>query len=275
MTLPLRNSRIKLSQGQLFWREVGQEGPTLVFLHGSWSNSSQWVPAIERLSGDYHCFAPDLLGFGESERANVHYSIQLEVECLEEFLESLNERSIYLVGHSVGAWVAASYALAHVDRVRGLVLLAPEGVEAEGLANRWKWTKYWMKLMPLVQRMRRSLFWIAKRVGLQRRLQLSIQKHELLDRSAVACQLLFQRPQPEIQAELLHERLGWLKAPVLILHPEQDTATSALSQAYAKLCPSVDLRVIPQAGTEVPEVLPDVVVQQIRDFVRRVEMEPR
>src|SRR6478672_1523022 len=100
MALPLRNSRIRLSQGQIFWREVGQ-GPVLVFLHGSWSDSSQWISVIERLSEDYACFAVDLLGFGESERPQVHYSIEFEVECLVEFLETLNLRQVYLIGHSL------------------------------------------------------------------------------------------------------------------------------------------------------------------------------
>jgi haloalkane dehalogenase len=91
--IPLRNSRIKLSQGQIFWHEVGQ-GTAIVFLHGSTDDSSQWLSVIEHLSEDYHCFAPDLLGFGESERPNVHYSIDLEVECLADLLEALRQREV-------------------------------------------------------------------------------------------------------------------------------------------------------------------------------------
>ena len=124
----LRNSRVKLSVGQIFWREIGQ-GPSLVFLHGSWEDGSQWLRTIELLNSHYQCFAPDLLGFGDSERPNVHYSIELEVECLAQYLDTLNLREVYLIAHSVGGWVAASYALKYPDRVQGLVLLAPEGVQ--------------------------------------------------------------------------------------------------------------------------------------------------
>ena len=102
----LRNSRVKLPLGHIFWREIGQ-GPSLVFLHGSWDDSSQWLPTIEHLSPYYQCFAPDLLGFGDSERPNVHYSIDLEVECLAQYLDTLKLREVYLIGHSVGGWVAA------------------------------------------------------------------------------------------------------------------------------------------------------------------------
>ena len=135
MPLPLRNARIRLTQGQIFWREVGQD--TIVFLHGAWEDSSQWVPLIERLSAEYHCLVPDLLGFGESERPGVHYSIGLEVACLAEHLEALKLRRVYLVGHSLGGWIAMSYALKYQEQVEGVVLLAPEGVQAEGLGRRW------------------------------------------------------------------------------------------------------------------------------------------
>ena len=63
----LRNSRRKLSQGLLFWSETG-EGIPVILLHGAWNNSSQWSLVIEKLAQDFHCFAPDLLGFGESEK---------------------------------------------------------------------------------------------------------------------------------------------------------------------------------------------------------------
>ncbi|MER3588832.1 MAG: alpha/beta hydrolase, partial [Mastigocladus sp. ERB_26_1] len=43
-----RNSRRKLSQGLLFWREIGN-GIPVVFLHGAWNDSSEWVAIMESL----------------------------------------------------------------------------------------------------------------------------------------------------------------------------------------------------------------------------------
>ena len=126
-----RNSRRQLTQGLLFWREAG-EGTPIIFLHGAWNNSSQWVSVVESLSDNFHCFAPDLLGFGESENPNVHYSIDLEVECIAEFVQALRLEKVYLIGYSLGGWIAARYALKYPDKVYGLVLLAPEGVAVQG-----------------------------------------------------------------------------------------------------------------------------------------------
>ncbi|MBD2740165.1 alpha/beta hydrolase [Coleofasciculus sp. FACHB-1120] len=278
MTLPLRNSRIKLSQGQIFWREVGQ-GPILVFLHGSAHDSSQWLPVIDCLSRDYHCFAPDLLGFGDSERPNIHYSIELEVECLGELLEALNQREVYLIAHSLGGWIAASFALKYLEQVRGLVLIAPIGVEAEGLRTERSrpslFTSLFKRLSKVISSGSRSLIDAINRVSNNRlfaRKQTGQKKRrqEQPVQFPTTDKLLFQRRRAEIQAELLKERLEWLKVPVLILQGDRDNRSRiAESQAYADLTPSAQLEIIGFAGNDLPEALPDVVAQYIRDFVSK------
>jgi pimeloyl-ACP methyl ester carboxylesterase len=267
MSLPLRNSRLKLSQGQIFWREIGQ-GEALVFLHGSWSDSSQWVPVIEQLGEEYHCFVPDLLGFGESERPKIHYSIESQVETLAEYLESLRLRQVYLIGHSLGAWVAASYALKYLDQVRGLVLLAPEGIQVQKLGRRWWWARWLMARPPLLFWLLRSLRPIAPLLGLQKQVERALQWRRQLLQSPVACRLLFQRRRVEIKAEQLQERLDWLKVPVVVLQSEQDAfAAKLLSQTYTELTPTANWRIVPQGGVELPLTAPAAVAQEIREFV--------
>ena len=264
MALPLRNARIRLPQGQIFWREVGQGCP-IVFLHGSWEDSGQWLPVIEQLSAEYHCLAPDLLGFGESEQPNVHYAVDLEVACLAEHLDALRLRQVYLIGHSLGGWVAASYALKYLDRVEGLVLIAPEGVEVEGL--RWRWWKARLLKLPVVGWVLRSLHSLRKALKLRNPDQLLQQRRQLLD-FPIACKLLFQRRRAEIRAEQLQEQLKWLKVPVLVLQGEQDTpAARLLNQTYAQLAPDAKLQQLPSTSSQLLETQPDAVAQAIRGFV--------
>ena len=264
MVLPLRNARIRLSQGQIFWREVGQGCP-IVFLHGSWEDSGQWLPVIEQLSAEYHCFAPDLLGFGESEQPNIHYAIDLEVACLAEHLEALRLRRVYLVGHSLGGWIAASYALKYLDRVEGVILLAPEGVEVDGLRRRW-WQAKLLKL-GVVGGVLRSLHSLRKALKLRSPEPLLQRRRQLLD-FPVACKLLFQRRRAEIRAEQLQEQLKWLKVPVLVLQGKQDThAAKLLNQAYAQRSPNAELQQLPSTSSQLLETQPDAVAQAIRGFV--------
>lgn len=269
MTPPLRNSRLKLSQGKIFWREVGK-GPTVVFLHGSWCDGNQWIPVIELLGLEHHCLAPDLLGFGESDRPDVHYSIEFQLEYLTEYLDALNLKQVYLVGYSLGGWIAASYALKHIERVAGVVLIAPEGVEVKGVSRNWWWRRWLMERPNAVEWVLRSLQKLAKYkfLGLIEKIRRLLKPVELMLESPAACQLLFQRHRAEIQAELLQEQLSWLKTPVLILQGERDTAAAkALCQTYADLAPLAELKVISDGGNDLPEQLPEEVAQQIRKFV--------
>lgn len=266
MALPIRNSRIRLAQGLTFWLEVGQ-GTPIVFLHGSWQDSSQWLPVIEQLSHDFHCLAPDLMGFGESETPDVHYSIAFEAECLAEFLTTLKLQRVYLVAHSLGGWVAASYALKHLEQVAGLVLIAPEGLQLR--ENRDRWSKERFLLAPLTSWILKLLLPISK-LFKQRRMQQLLQERQELRRSLIACKLLFYRRRSEIRAESLNDRLQWLKVPLMILQGDQESAIAAsLNHEYVRLAPQAEMEIIPQAGQDVLATSPELVAQRIREFVRR------
>lgn len=264
----LRNSRIKLSVGQIFWREAGL-GPSLVFLHGSWDDGSQWLRTIEHLSPDFQCFAPDLLGFGESERPNVHYSIDLEVECLAQYLDTLNLRQVYLIGDSLGGWVAASYAIKYPDRVQGLVLLAPEGVKVGHRRARWQTARWLIGQPPLAFWFLRSIYPIAKLLGYQNKIDGLLKFRRQLMQSPIAMQLLFSRRRAEITAELVDDNLALLKVPVLVLQGSEDTiAASSLCQSYAALIPNAELQFVSPGESNLPQEVPDLVAKYIRDFAK-------
>lgn len=270
MALPVRNSRIRLSQGLIFWREVGQGAP-LVFLHGSWQDSSQWMPVIESLSSDYHCLAPDLLRFGESENPNIHYSIDLEVDCLAEWLRALKLPAVHLVGHSLGGWVAASFALKYPHQVAGVVLLEPEGVQTREKRDRWAETR--LLLAPWVDWGLRLLLPFSQFCKIPWIGQVRQRRQQLL-KSLPACKLLFYRRRSEVKAEYLDERLHLLKVPVLILQGERDHSIAAdLNQVYARRAPEADLERLPDAGEAILETHPDSIAERIRAFVARVPAE--
>ena len=262
-----RNSRRKLSQGLLFWREIGK-GTPVIFLHGAWNDSSQWVSVMELLSQHLHCFAPDMFGFGESECPNVHYSIDLQVDCLAEFLQALKLKQVYLVGHSLGGWIAASYALKYPEKIYGLVLLAPEGVEIEGQKKRWQKMQQLVKCPPIVFQLLRLLRPLTKILGLDAKIERDWQFRQVMLQYPTGSMLIFQRQHPEIHAELLHNRFDLINVPVLILQGGKDTDVAlALSQAYAQHNPRALLKMIAHAGNDLPESCAELVAEDIREFV--------
>jgi haloalkane dehalogenase len=263
-----RNSRRKLSQGLLFWREIGN-GIPVVFLHGAWNDSSEWVAVMELLSSDFHCFAPDLFGFGESDYPNIHYSIDLQVECLAEFLQALKLERIYLVGHSLGGWIAASYALKYPEQVYGLALIAPEGIETEEFDKNWKKLQGLMKRPLWIFKILRILGQLTKIFGLDTQVEQDWQQRQFMLQYPTGSDLLFLRQLPEIRAELLQEKLDFLTVPVLILQGGKDTPDAlAKSHQYARLIPQANLKIIAHVGKNLPEKCAAIVAGDIRDFIK-------
>ena len=108
-----------LAHGKLSFRQQGH-GPTVVFLHGLLGNSKSWAFQFAGLSGSFRMVAWDAPGFGLSDQ--VPAEINIYVEALREFIESLDSGPVHLVGHSMGGTLAARYAALHPDRIRKLVL---------------------------------------------------------------------------------------------------------------------------------------------------------
>ncbi|MDJ1179486.1 alpha/beta hydrolase [Roseofilum sp. BLCC_M91] len=275
MTLLFRNSRIKLSSGMLFWREVGR-GMPIICLHGSWDEGGQWVEVMERLGTDYQCFAPDLLGFSESDRPNVHYSVNVQVECLLEYFQALKLDSVYLVGHSLGGWIATRYALCHPEQVKGLVLLAPEGVDVPELKNRWKQASWLVGPKSVWVQMLKVLLPVARWMGKAKPIEALLERRSHLLRFFPACQMLFLRRAKEIQAEYVQDELPNLTVPSLLLsglsshsdYPEIDQ----LNQVYSQRMPNVKEQTLPTGDPDWPRSHPDGVAQAIREFVQAIEV---
>jgi pimeloyl-ACP methyl ester carboxylesterase len=264
------NSRIKLSNGLLFWREAGS-GTPVVLLHGAWSDGSEWVSMMEFLSLDCHCFAPDLLGFGESESPNTNYSIDLQVDCLAEFLRALKLERVYLVGHSLGGWIAASFAIKYPDLVAGMVLVAPEGVDVDSKQ------KYYLKMQRIVKRspfifgLLRWLRPVFSIFGWGSKVEEEWRLRQKLLENPVASQMLYLRRSPEIESELLQNSLYGIDAPVLILQGGKDSPEAqAMSKAYAQLLMRSNLKVIAHGESNLPTSCTGVVAGEIRDFLKGV-----
>ncbi|OKH18475.1 alpha/beta fold hydrolase [[Limnothrix rosea] IAM M-220] len=233
MVCVVRNSRLKLSQGQIFWRETGQ-GEAVIFIHGACRESSQWSEHFEVLGQKFHCFAPDLLGFGDSERPPAPYSIQWESEVLAELFENIRLKQFYLVGDGLGAWVAARYALNHPEQIKGLILRSPLGVETDKNPS-YFWEKCLVSPLPLVPWFLKLISPIAPLLGLKKKIKNAFEHRKTLRRSPGTCKLLF-RSGARLKSEYLNYQLAQLTAPTLILStPDDSPSQLAQSQAYARL----------------------------------------
>ncbi|HMD60063.1 MAG TPA: alpha/beta hydrolase [Opitutaceae bacterium] len=108
--LPAPQATVLFGQKILYY-DVGT-GPTVVLIHGMGSSAKgDWGRCITALSAHHRVLAPDLLGFGGSDKPFIDYGIQTWVDFLGEFLRERKPGDFALVGESLGGWIVAQYAI--------------------------------------------------------------------------------------------------------------------------------------------------------------------
>jgi pimeloyl-ACP methyl ester carboxylesterase len=110
---------------KLHYLEAGR-GTPIVLLHGLGGDGSRWRPNLEPLSKDFHVFALDQIGFGESDKPLANYHTGMLAEFLVDFLKAVNIPKASLVGNSMGAGVAL-YTAVHFPQVVDRIVLADGG----------------------------------------------------------------------------------------------------------------------------------------------------
>lgn len=105
--------------------------PALLYLHGT-SLGNLWLEYHNLLARDFHVFAPDTPGFGLTERPDWMRDMSDYVLYFRELLKELDLSEVSLVGHSLGGWMAAEFAVWYPERVRKLVLSNSAGIRVKG-----------------------------------------------------------------------------------------------------------------------------------------------
>lgn len=113
------------------YHDVG-EGTPVLFLHGSGPGVSayaNWQHALPALSAHARALAPDIVGFGHTERPHdVRYSLRTWTDHVWGFLDALGLDRVSVVGNSLGGRIALQMAEDDQDRLDRLVLMGSPGV---------------------------------------------------------------------------------------------------------------------------------------------------
>jgi haloacetate dehalogenase len=98
-------------------------GAPVVLLHGFPETSFAWRYQIPELAKTYRVIAPDLRGYGETDKPAFGYDKRSMANDLRSLIKSLEIEKIALVGHDRGARVATRFAKDHPDAVDRLVVM--------------------------------------------------------------------------------------------------------------------------------------------------------
>ena len=195
----------------IHYRQAG-DAP-IVYLHGVPTHSQDWVPFLERSGG----VAPDLPGFGKSAKpANFDYTIGGYDRFVEAFVDQLGLERFSLVMHDWGS-VGLALAQRFPERIERLLLMSMvpfvPGFRWHRVARAWR--------TPLVGEV---LMGVTTQRSFRRALpgELADPAWEAFDHGTQRAILkLYRASPPEVLAQA-GERLGDVRAPALILWPEDD-----------------------------------------------------
>jgi pimeloyl-ACP methyl ester carboxylesterase len=119
----------KTPAGNMQYVDEGS-GEPIVFVHGNPAWSFEFRRLIKEFSRTNRCVAPDLIGFGLSDKpAGWSYLPAEQAKNLDLFLESLHLKNITLVVGDWGGPVGLSYALSHPEKIKNIVI-----------TNTWLWS---------------------------------------------------------------------------------------------------------------------------------------
>ncbi len=108
---------IVTDQGDVHYEVIGS-GPPVILIHGWTQAWNTWRSTLETFQDRYRMYAPDLWGFGESEKQRDSFEVTDFIELIPQFMDALGIMKVPIMGHSMGGTTALGVALKYPERVR-------------------------------------------------------------------------------------------------------------------------------------------------------------
>ncbi|HJY06016.1 MAG TPA: alpha/beta hydrolase [Bryobacteraceae bacterium] len=267
----------------IFCREAGpKDAPTLLLLHGLPSSSRMFEPLFARLSDRYHLVAPDYPGFGHSdwpEPKKFAYTFDHYAEIMTRFTEALELSHYTLYMQDYGGPVGFRMALAHSDRIEGLIV-QDAVAHNEGLGANWKTRRaFWADRTAYESALRTNLLSLettrTRHVG-------NDPNVERYDPDLWTDEFFFlnQPGQAEIQSDLFYDYRtnvesypkwqAWMREkqpPLLVIWGKYDLSFELSEpEAYRRDVPNAQVHVL-DAGHFALDTAADEIAELVRSFV--------
>lgn len=139
---------VEVLGSQMHYVDTGPAGDsTVLFLHGNPTSSYLWRNIIPHVVPHARSIAPDLIGFGKSDKPDIGYRFEDHVAHIDRFIDALSLDRVTLVIHDWGSAIGLNWARRHPDRVNGIAMM-------EFLTPVKSWSDWPETLRPLFQAFR-------------------------------------------------------------------------------------------------------------------------
>jgi pimeloyl-ACP methyl ester carboxylesterase len=218
----------------------------MLLLHGLGGSGRYWAGIAPLLAGTRTLIAPDLAGFGRSDKPRAHYTRDMHVESIESLLDALHVHGrLDVAGHSMGGILAGLYASRHPDRVSSLAIIAspfprrqlrPFGIP-NGFVRRAAY-RTMQRLLPLVSPLVRSPVFPREVIA-------DYLRHTIESYQRTSTSLIWD---PTVAEELAALDSALRARPQLLLYSDEDTTIGADSlERWRGVLPDAEVRIIPGA----------------------------
>jgi 2-hydroxymuconate-semialdehyde hydrolase len=143
--LEIANS-IKTGEFNTNYHDVGT-GEPVIFIHGSGPGVSafaNWRGSMPVLAEKFRVIAPDMVGFGYSDRPDgITYGMDVWVQQIIDLMDALELKKVHLVGNSFGGGLALALIIKYPEKFDRIVLMGAVGVHFDltyGLDKAWGYT---------------------------------------------------------------------------------------------------------------------------------------
>lgn len=128
LTLNIELQSVKMAYMDV--RAAKPNGKTVVLLHGKNFNGFYWKNVVAFLiENGYRIIVPDQVGWGKSDKPNLHYSFHMLAANTKKLLDTLGITNVSVIGHSMGGMLATRFAMMYPQTVAQLIYENPIGLE--------------------------------------------------------------------------------------------------------------------------------------------------
>jgi len=244
-TTTLTQERLTIN-GRTIVVNLAGAGEPVVLWHGAGTFTGwDW---IKPLADGHRLIAPVHPGYGESEDDPQITSIQDYVMTYLDLFDQLGLDTFSLVGHSLGGWMAATFAMQHARRLRKLVLVSPAGLRVPAAP-----TADLFRILPedLLPMLVADMGFFDGKLPAQPTIDMIVaQFREMTSTARVAWERNYDPKLPRY----LHR----VTVPTLLLWGDQDRLVPVQQAAvWASSLPNAQIRTVPNVGHLVLEESPE------------------
>jgi pimeloyl-ACP methyl ester carboxylesterase len=227
-------------------------GETVLMLHGSGPGVSalaNWQHNIPTLAQRFHVLAPDIVGFGTTERPeDIVYSLRTWTDHVWAFMDARGMEKARVIGNSLGGRIALQMATDQPDRIAKMVLMGTPGVgmtPTEGLAA----LRAYEPSRDAMRELLRNYFAVDPAMITDELVQIRYEA-SIADGAYEAYRAMFFDPRHAgSELGITEDEVRAIATPTLLIHGREDKVVALqVSVAMLGLLPNADLHVFSACG---------------------------